>query len=121
LKWILQRVLELNYTAWDLKAFAEDCGWSSSPFRWDDERRFLLRCELGAAFLHLYGLNRADAAYVLDSFSILRRKDEEKHNGDYRTKGVILELYDALSQSQRSGQPYETPLDPPPADPRCCH
>jgi hypothetical protein len=119
--WLLPRVLELTYTAWDLEAFAQDCGWSGPPFRWDEERRFLLRCELDAAFLHLYGLNRDDTAYILDTFPIVRRKDEANYNGDYRTKRVILEIYDALAESQRTGQPYATRLNPPPADPRCCH
>lgn len=52
--WLLPRVLELTYTAWDLKPFATDCGYDGPPFRWDEERRFLLRCELDAAFFHLY-------------------------------------------------------------------
>ena len=51
---ILPRVLELTYTAWDLEPFAQDCGWRGPPFRWDEDRRFLLRCELDAAFFHLY-------------------------------------------------------------------
>jgi hypothetical protein len=42
-------------------------------------------------------------------------------HGDYRTKRVILEISDALAESIRIGQPYQTRLDPPPADPRCCH
>jgi len=53
--WILLRVLELTYTAWDLEAFAQDCGWNGPPFRWDEKRRFLIRCELDAGFFHLYG------------------------------------------------------------------
>ena len=52
--WLLHRVLELTYTTWDLEPFAGDCGWSGPPFHWDEERRFLLRCELDASFLHLY-------------------------------------------------------------------
>jgi len=52
--WILARALELTFTAWDMEPFGMDCGWSGAPFRWDEERRFLLRCELDAAFLHLY-------------------------------------------------------------------
>ena len=52
--WLLPRVLELAYTAWDLEFFAADCGWNGPPFRWDAERRFLLRSELDAAFFHLY-------------------------------------------------------------------
>jgi hypothetical protein len=47
-------------------------------------------------------------------------KDEEKH-GEYRTKRVILEIYDAMADAIRTGRPYQTRLNPPPADPRCCH
>lgn len=53
-EWLLSRNLELIYTAWDLQPFAQDCGWDGPPFRWDEERRFLLRAELDAAFFHLY-------------------------------------------------------------------
>jgi hypothetical protein len=118
--WLLPRVLELTYTAWDLQPFARDCGYDGPPFRWDPERRFLLRCELDAAFFHLYGISRDDAAYILDTFPIVRRKDEERF-GEYRTQRVILEIYDALAESARTGQPYRTRLDPPPADPRLAH
>jgi hypothetical protein len=34
--WLVPRVLELTYTAWDLQPFAQDCGWSGPPFRWDE-------------------------------------------------------------------------------------
>ncbi|MFI5387224.1 MAG: hypothetical protein ACHQ50_14025 [Fimbriimonadales bacterium] len=43
-------MLELTYTAWDIAPFARDCGYDGPPFRWDDARRFLIRCELDAAF-----------------------------------------------------------------------
>jgi hypothetical protein len=56
----------------------------------------------------------------MDTFPIVRRKDEEKH-GEYRTKRVILEIYDAMQDAIHTGQPYQTRLDPPPADPSCCH
>jgi hypothetical protein len=52
--WLQPRVLELTYTAWDLESFARDCGYDGPPFRWDEERRFEIRCELDAAFFHLY-------------------------------------------------------------------
>ena len=118
--WLLPRVLELTYTAWDMEPFARDCGYAGPPFRWDEERRCLLRAELDAAFFHLYGLNRDDTAYILDTFPIVRRKDIAQH-GEYRTQRVILEIYDALTESTRTGQPYQTRLDPPPADPRVAH
>jgi hypothetical protein len=57
----------------------------------------------------------------MDTFSILRRKDEEKYNDDYRTKRVILEIYDALQEAFRTDRPYQTRLKPPPLDPGCCH
>ena len=114
------RILELTYTAWDLEPFARDIGWGGPPFRWDPDRRFLLRAELDAAFFHLYGLSRDDTAYILDTFPIVRKHDEKAH-GEYRTKRVILEIYDAMTEATRTGVPYATRLDPPPADPRVAH
>jgi hypothetical protein len=153
--WLLPRVLELTYTAWDLEAFARDCGWSGPPFRWDEERRFRIRCELDAAFFHLYLPSDPDGrwkracrsdgcsydetpaqhaelkthfhsprdavVYIMDTFPIVRRKDEEKYNGDYRTKRVILEIYDAMLEAIRTGQPFQTRLNLPPADSSVAH
>jgi hypothetical protein len=113
--WILSRVLELTYTAWDLQAFAQDCGYDSAPLQWDEERRFLLRCELDASYFHLYSLQRDDVAFVMETFAIIKRKDEQKY-GSYRTKDTILRIYDALAEAIRTGQPYKTVLDPPPSD-----
>ena len=53
-EFMVPRVLELLYTGDDLRDFACDCGWNGPPFPWDEKRRFLLRCELDAAFFHLY-------------------------------------------------------------------
>ncbi len=117
---LLSRVLELTYTAWELEPFARDVGYEGSPFRWDPARRFLLRCEIDATFFHLYGLTREDLTYILDTFPIVR-KNEEKAHGEYRTKRVILELYDAMTEAARSGIPFATLLDPPPADARVAH
>jgi len=115
-----RRALELTYTAWDLLPFAADLGCSGPPFRWDDDRRFLLRCELDALYSHVYGLSRGDVFYVLETFPSIRRKDEAAH-GEYRTKRVILEVYDAMAEAERSGATYQTRLDPPAADPRVAH
>ena len=41
--------------------------------------------------------------YIMDTFPIVRRKDEEKYDGDYRTKRVSLKIYDGLAESIRSG------------------
>jgi hypothetical protein len=138
-EWLLPRVLELSYTAWDLEPFAQDCGWDGPPFRWDEERRFLLRCELDAAFFHLYlgtegewkgsgtkelleafPTPRHAVDYIMETFPIVKRRDEAAH-AHYRTKDTILEIYDELAEAIRTREPYQTRLDPPPADPRCCH
>ena len=153
-EWLLPRVLELTYTAWALEPFAADCGWDDPPFRWDDDRRFLLRCELDAAFFHLYlpadedggwcPASRSDGCarnesheqlkqlkrcfpmprdavdYIMDTFTIVRRKDEQSH-GKYYTKQVILEIYDSMQESIIADKSYRTRLDPPPADASFCH
>ena len=110
--WLLPRVLELTYTAWNLKGFAEDCGDNGPPFIWDPDRRFQLRCEIDAAFFHLYGLSRDDADYILDTFPVLARSEEREH-GEYRTKRVVLETYDELATAVAHGMPYNSPLGLP--------
>jgi hypothetical protein len=118
--WLLPRVLELAYTAWDLEPLARDVGHNGTPFRWSAERRFQLRCELDAAFFHLYALARDDVDYVMDSFPVVRKNDE-KARGEYRTKRVVLEVYDALAKAAQTGRPFRTPLDPLPGAPGASH
>lgn len=138
-QWLSARVLELAYTASDLVSFARDLDIQVAPFRWDSERRFLLRCELDAAFFHFYlgapeewrakgtpdllagyASPRDAVAYILDTFPILRRKDEEAY-GEYRTKRVILEIYDEMQRAHTTDQVYRCRLNPPPGDARVAH
>jgi hypothetical protein len=111
-EWLISRVVELSYTAWDMRPFARDLGDDGPPFRWDEERRSLLRAELDAAYFHLYGVERDDIDYILNTFPIVQRKDEARF-GEYRTKRLILDIYDAMSTSVGTGAPYQTVLDPP--------
>ena len=46
----------------------------------------------------------------------MKRKDEQSH-GEYRTKRVILEIYDEMAEAIRTGEPYQPRLDPPPGPP----
>lgn len=110
--WLLPRVVELTYTAWDLQPFAREVGDEGPPYLWDPARRSVLRAELDAAFFHLYGVSRDDAVYILDTFPIVKKNDEKVY-GEYRTKRVILDRYDALSAAAASGKPYLSPLGPP--------
>ncbi|MFB7288106.1 Eco57I restriction-modification methylase domain-containing protein [Actinacidiphila glaucinigra] len=106
LTFIRPRALELTYTAADMASFAQDLGDTDSPFRWDDNRRAVIRAELDALFFHLYGIARDDVDYILETFPIVKRKDEAKY-GSYRTKELILDLYDRMAGA---GVSLETPL-----------
>jgi hypothetical protein len=119
-QWLMPRLVELYVTAWDMMALARDFGIGDSPYRWDERRRLALRCELDAAFFHLYGITGDDVDYIMDTFRIVRRRDEERY-GEYRRKRMILEIYDALQKAIGTGRPYQTILDPPPADARVAH
>lgn len=87
---ITARVLELCYTAHDLHGFAADLGHTGPPFPWDEERRLHLRCQLDALFFHLYGLTGAEAGEILDTFPIVKRQEEARYGGRFRTRDLIL-------------------------------
>jgi hypothetical protein len=104
---IAPRVLELVYTAWDMKPFAEDMGYHGEPFRWNEGRRAHLRAELDAYYASLYGLTRDELRYILDphdvygedfpgeTFRVLKEK-EERLFGEYRTRRLVLEKWDGM-------------------------
>lgn len=111
--WLLPRVLEVTYTSAELAPFARECGCDGPPFAWDDERRFQLRCELDAAFFHLYLGSASEwmagapddlkalfptlqdaVGYIMETFPIVKAADERAW-GNYRTRDVILEAYAA--------------------------
>lgn len=118
--WLASRVLELTFTSNDMVGFATDVGYAGPPFRWDPERRAILRAELDAAFFHLYGLDADDTAYILDTFPVLRDK-EVRQFGEYRTRRLVLERYAALADAIATRTPYVSPLNPPPASPLAAH
>lgn len=113
--WIRPRIAELVTTASDLHEFADEVLGSETTFHWDMDRRLSLRVELDAAFFHLYDIDREDVDYIMDTFPIVKRKDEQKH-GEYRTKRLILEVYDGMADAITTGEPYQTILDPPPGE-----
>lgn len=105
--WMLPRVAELTATADSMKPFAVQLLGRGEVFRFDSARRFQLRCELDAAFFHLYGLTHDEVEYVMDTFPIVREDDEKKH-GDYRTKHTILEIYDQMAEAAVAGRPFRS-------------
>lgn len=93
---VRNEVLRLSYTAHDLAAFARDLGYHGAPFAWDAEDRRHRMARLDALYFNLYGLSRAEAAYVLDTFPIVREQDEATFNR-YRTKDLVLGYMNALA------------------------
>lgn len=78
---------------------------------WDDlvQRESVLR-SLDAAVAHLYGLPEEDLDYILETFLIVKRKDEREH-GEFRTKRLILDAYAAMQCAIETGVPYRSPWD----------
>ncbi len=90
------RVKKLTYTCIDLQHYALDFNVKEDPFIWNDRERFQLQCELDAIYAHLYGLEKEEMDYILETFPIVKRKDIDKF-GSYRTKETILQLYDEFA------------------------
>ena len=67
-----------------------------SPFLWDEEDRLRRRARLDAAFFLLFGMDRATAGAVMDTFPIVRRTEEERYGGRFRTRALVLRTMAAL-------------------------
>ena len=75
-----------------------------APFKFDPERRAILRAELDARYAKLYGLNEEELKYILDpssvygpdypseSFRVLKEKEIAEF-GEYRTMRMVLEAF----------------------------
>lgn len=115
--WITPRLVELAYTTAELLSFARDCGYDGPPFVFDVARRAHIRAELDAGFFHLYGIEREDVEWIMDSFQVLKTREEKAHDGEFVMKTRILDIYDQLAKAIEAGVPYQTELDPPPGPP----
>lgn len=118
LSFIVPRILELVYTAYDMTPLARDLGDDGEPFRWDEERRARLRAELDAFFFRLYGIDdKADVDYILETFQTEKgglKHNEIRDHGFYRTKEWVLEEYDRMAAAEASGVPYVSTLEKQP-------
>jgi hypothetical protein len=65
--------------------------------RRDTGDRAQLRAEIDAYVAHLYGLSRDDFAYILDTFPVLKKK-EEKAFGEFMFKRKCVEEYDRINR-----------------------
>ncbi|KQX43892.1 restriction endonuclease [Streptomyces sp. Root63] len=124
LPFLLPRVLELVYTAYDMTPLARDLGDEGEPFGWDEARRAQLRAELDAYFFHLYGISAEDTDYILETFQSESgglKNNEIGKFGEYRTKRLVLTEYERMATAGLSlekplvdGETYTSPLTPPP-------
>ena len=123
---ITPRVLELVYTTYDMAGLANDLGDSGEPFQWNETRRAHIRAELDAYFFHIYGIDRPDVEYILESFQTETgglKNNELAKFGTYRTKNLVLAEYDRMTQAAaswtspliaNSESSYSSRLNPPP-------
>ncbi len=126
LDFIVPRVLELTYTAYDLKPWADElsdydprpAAKAGQPFAWNHERRAQLRAELDAYYARLYGLTRDELRYILDpkevmgedypseTFRVLK-ESEIRSFGEYRTRRLVLEAWDQQDSVSPATQPKQ--------------
>lgn len=118
LAFVVPRVLELTYTAHDLKPWADDleaydlrpAAERGRPFAWHPDRRVQLRAELDAYYARLYSLDRNELRYILapadvmgsdypsETFRVLKN-NEMRQFGEYRTRRLVLEAWDRLNRT----------------------
>jgi hypothetical protein len=108
---ITPRVLELTYTSHSMASFARDLGYGGLPYRWDEDRRALLRAELDAWYARAYGLTRDELRYILDpadvkgpdypseTFRVLKTNEIARFN-EYRTAKLVLQAWDRLASGE---------------------
>jgi hypothetical protein len=121
LDFITTRVLELTYTSDSMGHFASDLECRGKPFRWDEDRRALLRAELDAWYARAYGLSRVELLYILDpadvmgsdypseTFRVLKNNEIKKY-GYYRTQRLVLDAWDRMERGElHKPEPYQRP------------
>lgn len=101
---IKNRVLKLIYTSWDIQNFSIDFGLHKDhpPFLWNLDEREVLKAELDAIFTFMYGYDRNDLEYILNSFITLKNY-ELREIGEFKTKRLVLEAYDKFNSNPELG------------------
>lgn len=109
--WVIDRVAILVGSGTEMHSLVRELGRDDLlPVEWDQGRRAACRVELDAAMFLLFDIARADVEHIMDTFPIVKRKDVAAF-GSYRTKELILEVYDALQDAAAQGVRYGSPFD----------
>ncbi len=86
---------------------SEACEFTSGSFKkeyggrlnkWDEAERAQLMAELDAAYLHLYGINRDDAEYILGTFKGIHA-ETPLFGQKQSTAERILAIYEEMSDA----------------------
>ncbi|MGC4035223.1 MAG: DUF433 domain-containing protein [Chitinophagaceae bacterium] len=100
--------------AWNPPSWCEidETGCPLPPFKWDEDRRAILKAELDAIYAKLYGLTTEELRYILDpqdvygsdfpgeTFRVLKEKEIRQY-GEYRTRRLVLEAWQRLNTSEK--------------------
>jgi len=87
------RVAAFSYVGSDPVLLRLALGYQSGDLRQrtiSATRRLRRRARLDAMFFHLYGFDREAAEYVIGTFPIVRREDEQRYAGLFRSRDLIL-------------------------------
>ena len=80
---------------WDESMILE--GKTDTANRYDIGDRAHLRAEIDAIVAHLYGLNRDEMSYILDTFTALSNA-ETREFGEFRSKQMVLDEMERLEE-----------------------
>jgi hypothetical protein len=108
-QWISERVLKLTCTANDMIPLAKACNFNPKgdkagggiPYvwKWKEQERAELRAQLDAAYFHLYGISRDDAAYILSTFQTSGCTDQGNTIAPHSTAELILSYFDEYAKT----------------------
>ncbi len=109
--WIIDRVAILVGAGTEMHSLIRELGREDLlPVEWDQERRTTCRVELDAAMFLLFDIERDDVEHIMGTFPIVKHKDEAIF-GSYRTKELILSVYDAMRAAIETGGAYRSPFE----------
>lgn len=133
--WLIQRVVALVYTSTETEKFAIECGSNYQLNTWNEYQRFILKSEINAAMFILYfkldengfwpntdsikktklkeWFEKPNQAitYILNSFPIVKSKDEKNYNGVYQTQDKIINCFESITYAMRTKTNFKSEVD----------
>jgi hypothetical protein len=105
---IVDSVLRISYTSFDLESFARNLRYEKEPFLWDETERSHLKARLDALFFHLYGItDEADVRYILSTFPTVERQDREAHDCYLSAEMIVWYMRALAANDVESSAPID--------------